>query len=620
MMIAPSQAAGVAVVELVVQTTRLWSQLVFAPLPWNAPAASSLAVAQPRPSPPTVVTDAERLSSLADADAPLTDHALLVLLGHFAQHLGLLDQLKLVPLEQKKVRHTPQSKLIAFLVAILAGVEHLKDLNDAAAPLAADPTLAQAWALPAFAHYSGVSRTLAAADEQTLVRVREALATVSQPFIEREVLAILRDGKPLLLDIDLTGRPVSPRATSYPDAAFGWMDDAVANGYQSAISSLSGGPSGRLLLASQRYSGKASSAECLRAAVSALEVQLGLRPLRRVEVVRAHLEQLGATLAACQQTQQQATAQLHTAQERHSRLAAQAASEPERLVRAEQRLSKLAARVRKLERELWQLQQQQRERQEWLSQLEADNLTLTSEVRLVLRVDAGFATEANLAWLWEMGYTVFSKVHSGQTTQRLQRSIAAGALWTEVGANAEALALGRVQLGKGQLEAWALQVRYHLPEGLRHTTLVYLGDEGPPTAQEWFGRYNGRQTVEAGIKENKGVFTMRRPLVRSPIGMQLQEAFALFAANFVRWAAAWVRANVQEVPAELAKALGEVKTLVRVIAHSRARVVVSEAGCALVFDAHSAFAGAVLVVRGRPVYQTVLPLFTAGATAPREVT
>jgi hypothetical protein len=102
--------------------------------------------------------------------------------------------------------------------------------------------------------------------------------------------------------------------------------------------------------------------------------------------------------------------------------------------------------------------------------------------------------------------------------------------------------------------------------------------------------------------------------------MQLQEAFALFTANFVRWAAAWVGETMQEVPSGLAKALGDVKTLVKVVAHSHARVVMSEAACVLVFDAHSAFAGTVLVVHGRPIYQTVLPLFTADAIAPHEVT
>lgn len=42
-------------------------------------------------------------------------------------------------------------------------------------------------------------------------------------------------------------------------------------------------------------------------------------------------------------------------------------------------------------------------------------------------------------------------------------------------------------------------------------------------------------------------------------------------------------------------------------------------GCALVFDAHSPFAGAVIVIHGAPIYQTVLPLFAARAIASQEV-
>src|SRR5436309_2754617 len=102
--------------------------------------------------------------------------------------------------------------------------------------------------------------------------------------------------------------------------------------------------------------------------------------------------------------------------------------------------------------------------------------------------------------------------------------------------------------------------------------------------------------------------------------MQLQEQFALFAATFVRWAAAWAREQLRDVPSALSEALTEVKTLVRVVAHSRARLVETAVGCALVFDAHSRFAGAVLIVRGQAVFQNVLPLFTFGATTPREVT
>ncbi|NJO82360.1 MAG: hypothetical protein HC828_05780, partial [Blastochloris sp.] len=204
---------------------------------------------------------AAELAALAQAEQPVTDHALLVLLGRFAQHLGLVRLLEAVPLVQKKVTHSPQAKLIEFLLAVLAGLGQLQELTHAAFPIASDPLLAQAWGQTAFADYAGVSRTLAAADADTLLAVRKLLACISRPFIDREVMAIVHTQQPITIDIDLTGRPVSPTATSYPDAAFGWMDDAVAKGYQSAISSLSGGPAGRWLLASQRDGGKAKSAE-----------------------------------------------------------------------------------------------------------------------------------------------------------------------------------------------------------------------------------------------------------------------------------------------------------------------------------------------------------------------
>ena len=79
---------------------------------------------------------------------------------------------------------------------------------------------------------------------------------------------------------------------------------------------------------------------------------------------------------------------------------------------------------------------------------------------------------------------------------------------------------------------WIKQIPVSEATGL----LKKLFDEAPPPPlAQWFARYNARQTIEAGIKEGKGVFTLKRHLVRSPIGMQLQEQFALFGANFVRW-------------------------------------------------------------------------------------
>jgi hypothetical protein len=54
---------------------------------------------------------------------------------------------------------------------------------------------------------------------------------------------------------------------------------------------------------------------------------------------------------------------------------------------------------------------------------------------------------------------------------------------------------------------------------------------------EWFEQYNGRETIEAGIKESKQVFYLHHLKVRSEPAIALQEAFVQFTANEIRWAA-----------------------------------------------------------------------------------
>ena len=112
------------------------------------------------------------------------------------QALGLVTELAKVPIEQRKGRdHTPQEKLIEFLVGIVGGIEHLQDLNLAEQPIARDPTVAEAWAQAIFAHYSGVSRTLDAGDEDTLVAVVKVLHSISRAFIDAAVLETIKEGE-----------------------------------------------------------------------------------------------------------------------------------------------------------------------------------------------------------------------------------------------------------------------------------------------------------------------------------------------------------------------------------------------------------------------------------------
>ncbi len=115
----------------------------------------------------------------------------------------------------------------------------------------------------------------------------------------------------------------------------------------------------------------------------------------------------------------------------------------------------------------------------------------------------------------------------------------------------------------------------------------------------WFKWYNQRQTIEAGIKEVKGVFTLKRHLVRSPIGMKLQEQFALFGANFLRWAAAWVKGLLNSATPKFIKTLGQVKNTVRVLAYTRARWVRDQMGERLIIDESSQFAGTVIYLSER---------------------
>ena len=89
-----------------------------------------------------------------------TQHALLIPWGHFAQEIGLIKGIEAVKLNQKVYEHTPQAKVIEFLVAILSGAKYLQDISLAAHPLDKDVAVAEAWGQAGWADYTGVSRTL----------------------------------------------------------------------------------------------------------------------------------------------------------------------------------------------------------------------------------------------------------------------------------------------------------------------------------------------------------------------------------------------------------------------------------------------------------------------------
>jgi hypothetical protein len=79
--------------------------------------------------------------------------------------------------------------------------------------------------------------------------------------------------------------------------------------------------------------------------------------------------------------------------------------------------------------------------------------------------------------------------------------------------------------------------------------------------------------------------------VRSEPAIYLQEAMTIFAANFIRWAAAWIEQHILPTENALPLAKMGIKKQVQVAANTSATVIRNSNGMLLTFSPASAFAG-----------------------------
>lgn len=559
----------------------------------------------------------------------LTYHALLVAWGDLAQEIGLVQRFQEVALHQKKYVHTPQSKVLEFLVATLAGHEHLKDISRSAHPLDQDQVLARAWGQEGWADYSGVSRTL---KEMTFPEAREivkGLEEVSQIFIDQEVNLALLAEKHLLYDGDLTGLAVSKSSKTYPGADFGHMDDQIRLGYQAAVVSLRSPTYGRLWLSVDHHPGNTVSAAVAQGMIEAAEARTGVRPWRRTDLLAQRLEAFrayGRTLyqklerrqqkvSRVQQELQQVQQQVEQWQSRVRELetayqASQRAERPNsRLAQARKKLDALQKRLQRRERALakaqhvvaWTeglLSQQQKKEatlQERLQRFQQENATNLTPVPAIFRLDAGFGSYENLALLIEMGYEVYCKVQNRNVLRSLLRQVRQETHWAIVGQDAAMVAWANRKLESFCYPLDVALERFSGEDRVKYSALLHFGPQ--PVTEDlpaWFHFYNGRQTIEAGIKESKHVFQLHRLKVRAEAAIFLQEHFVLFAANFIRWANAWLTRPQASPEEELSVDRLSVKGLVQVAAHTSAEVVWNSEGKLLKFTGQSVFAGKTL--------------------------
>jgi hypothetical protein len=252
-----------------------------------------------------------------------------------------------------------------------------------------------------------------------------------------------------------------------------------------------------------------------------------------------------------------------------------------------------------------------------LEQFIKDNHSNPAPIRAIFRLDAGFGSGPNVALLVEMGYEVYTKAKNHQVVRSLRQRVSSSTSWTRVGKNAEMVSWENERITNCPYPLNVALERFHTGSKLRHAALLHYGDDAVATdLTGWFTFYNGRQTIEAGIKEGKNIFQMHHLKVRSPAGLMIQEEFAVFAANFVRLAATWLRQTCPDAPPPFDHAQASVKQMVRIAANTSAWVIWQPGGCLLRFTELSAFAGTELVIRDAVPIQLVLPLFKSCVFSP----
>ena len=422
------------------------------------------------------------------------------------------------------------------------------------------------------------------------------------------------------------------------------MGDEVRLGYQAAVVSVGSPLYGRHWLAVKPHPGNLVSCLLAEELVLAAEASTGVRPWRRTELLRQRWQAQGEQANQAQQrlTQRQAglaaaQAELQVRTERWQAAAATLAAliadyqdqqRPERphsqLAHARQQVetrqrqharqtqvvAHLVKQVARDQDALALVQAQATGLHERWQRFEDENAANPAPVAAVFRLDAGFGTGDNVALLIEMGYEVYTRPHNHQIQASLLERVDDTTIWTRVGANADMVAWPTQTLKSCPHPVDLALQRFHTGQTRRHGALLHFGkDTVTADLPAWFDFYNARQTIEAGIKEGKGVFQMHHLKVRAAPALWLQEQFAAFAANFVRWAAHWLSTQCYQEPAQwLEPVVASVKTLVQVAAQTPADVAWLPDGCLLRFTDESLYAGRTIQTGGW-AFQLSLPLF-----------
>jgi len=151
----------------------------------------------------------------------------LVPTGHYAQKIGLIDLFKQrLKIKMKTIHHTPVEKIIELFVSMISGCPDIKTVNNRLVP---DKLAATAWCQKQFADQSQASLVLHRITPENLLQLEEIFQTL---FHEQSLARRHPRNKWLVVDVDMTGLPVSPSSRTYERATFGFMQKEKGKGYK----------------------------------------------------------------------------------------------------------------------------------------------------------------------------------------------------------------------------------------------------------------------------------------------------------------------------------------------------------------------------------------------------
>jgi len=433
----------------------------------------------------------------------------LVPTGHYAQDIGFIDLFKEhLKIDMKTVHHTPVEKIVELFVSMIAGCPDVKTVNNRLVP---DRLAAAAWCQKQFADQSRVSEVIHRITPGNLLQLEEISHTL---FSQRSLARRHPVNEWLVVDVDMTGLPVSPASKTYEGAAFGFMQEETGKGYKLTCA-YTGGELGEAL-GGLFDPGTAHCATKLIDLLLLIEKRVGSPP-HSLDKYRANIEQLLSDTRNLERRTQCRQAE------------ARRARKSQRRVVLERRAHKLDSRAQLLQEKVAHSLQ---------IADSFDALRSSNPYRAILiRGDAGFGSIDNITLLLDLGYDFLLKGYSPHTARNLAQAIAENE-WIPFNPATSVAELGAIRLPECRYPVRTVLGRSKAPrsESYQYFHLVTTIPEKVKDPVGLLKFYNARQTIEAFIKTGKNVLNLKHFRVRNFYGIEFTLMLGLLAHNFMNWA------------------------------------------------------------------------------------